>query len=145
MKKSAIVISVSMIVLFLAALSFLTSTVRTFCDSFIVYAIVPEQIPLKLHTVDEDGNMILDSYTYTYHLTGITAAQQTQELTFEKSGETVIPLEPKTYVKLFMVLGHPVGEPKVVPLTKIPTPVLEQLQLEQLSHQQHLRWTTQID
>lgn len=132
------------VVLFGAILYFhqtIAQTMIEFSHSFVVYASVPEQIPLKLHTLDDQGKPILDSYTYTYHLTGITKQHEMKQLTYECSGETAIPLEPNTYVRMFMLFGHPIGAPKKIKLTRIPTSILEQLELEQLTHKQHLRWT----
>lgn len=132
-------------ILFIGAVAYFHQTLsREVLDvyhSFVVYAAVPEQIPLKLHTLDDQGNPILDSYTYTYHLTAVDNQKHTQQITYERSGETVIPLAPKTYIRAFILFGHLIGTPKPIELSKVPTTILAQLELNQLQHQQHLKWT----
>lgn len=118
-----------------------SASVCHFYKSMTVYAAIPEQIPLKLQSQDEEGNTILDSYTYTYHLTGIDGESTSHQITYEYSGETVIPLEPKSYIRFFMLFGHPIGSAHTIELTKIPTSILEKLETEN-THQARLKWTT---
>lgn len=66
--------------------------------SHTAYAVVPDEVPEKKQTVDNNGGNVDGMSSYDYHFEFVDADGKTQQLEYELSGKNPTPLEPGSYV-----------------------------------------------
>lgn len=63
------------------------------------YAIVPEKVPAKVKTVDDDGTKVPNSYSYKYNFKFVLTNGETRNIKFELLGSDPKPFVPGSLIK----------------------------------------------
>lgn len=91
------------------------------------YAVVPETVPEKLETKDNQGKTVDGLYSYNYDLTFVKKDGTTQKMEVEISSENPTPLEPNSYVTADISQKRVVKGPNPIAEKDIPAVALEKL------------------
>ncbi|MGX7199068.1 YxeA family protein [Enterococcus nangangensis] len=91
------------------------------------YAIVPEEVPAKEVTVDNQGKEVSGSYSYKYDITWANEDGETLDFPVEVSGDNPEPLTPGSYIKATISKKRIVEGPNTVEEGSIPQNALDKL------------------
>lgn len=100
--------------------SYYTDTYR----GYTAYAIVPKDVPQRTETTDMSGKIIPDSYTYQYQFNFVLEDGTFQTMHYELSGESVTPIEPKSYIVAKISRKRVIEGPNKINQKDIPNDVL---------------------
>lgn len=89
----------------------------------VAYAKVPDGVP----TVEDTGQVISGSKSYKYDFDFVKKDGTIQKMDYELSGNNVSPLQPGSYVKVFISQIRVISGPNDVSKSDIPKNILEKL------------------
>ncbi|CAH0418840.1 YxeA family protein [Periweissella ghanensis] len=91
------------------------------------YALVPNQVPTKEQTRDDNGKTVPNSITYKYHFDFVKANGQHQKMSFILEGADIKPFTPGSYVKAKISEKRVTQGPNEVQKTDVPKNVQTEL------------------
>lgn len=92
------------------------------------YAVVPQEVPQKEETKDNQGKVVPNTYTYSYDLTWADAKGNTLKFEAEVSGENPEPLTPGRFIRAEISKKRIVKGPNYVNKEEIPENALKKIQ-----------------
>ncbi|WP_172188002.1 DUF1093 domain-containing protein [Lentilactobacillus kribbianus] len=91
------------------------------------YAVIPNQVPKREATVDDNGKKVADSYSYSYKLHFVRTDGKTETLPYEVMGSDPKPFTPNATVKAEISDKRVVKGPNYVSKDKVPDAVKDKL------------------
>lgn len=92
------------------------------------YAVVPETVPEKEVTLDNQGKEVAGSFSYKYTLNWADAKGNTKEFDVEIAGDSPENLVPGSFVKAEISEKRIVEGPNYIEMEEIPAAALEKIQ-----------------